>query len=257
MFTSGPRRIRMENIEAQIQELKASENLPDHVAIIMDGNGRWARKRNLPRLAGHRAGREPVRMCVRTCAKLGIKYLTLYTFSLENWKRPQSEVDGLMMFLEDVLKTEYLELNENGVRLSVIGRTDMLQSSTRAALSETIDKLSGNDGLMLTLAISYGGRAEIADAARKISEEIKKGALEPDDVTEERFREFLYDPGIPDPDLLIRTSGELRISNFLLWQIAYSEIYVTDVFWPDFSEAHLLDSIREYTMRDRRYGLAG
>jgi undecaprenyl diphosphate synthase len=247
----------MDTVEAQIQEIKSSENLPEHVAIIMDGNGRWAKKRNLPRLAGHRAGREPVRMCVRTCAKLGVQYLTLYTFSLENWKRPQSEVDGLMMFLEDVLTTEYLELNENGVRLSVIGRIDMLPLSTREALLETIDKLSGNDHLKLTLAISYGGRAEIADAARKIAEDVKTGTLALEDVTEERFQEFLYDPGMPDPDLLIRTSGELRISNFLLWQIAYSEIHVTDVLWPDFKEEHLLEGIREFTKRERRYGSAG
>jgi undecaprenyl diphosphate synthase len=247
----------MKDIEAQIEELKNSENLPEHVAIIMDGNGRWARNQQLPRLAGHRAGREPVRMCVRTCAKLGVKYLTLYTFSLENWSRPQGEVKGLMMFLEDVLKTEYLELNENGVHLAVIGRTEMLPESTRKALAETIDKLSGNDRLTLTLAISYGGRAEIADAARRIALETAKGSLSPEDVTEERFRDFLYGPETPDPDLLIRTSGELRVSNFLLWQIAYSEIFVTDVLWPDFKEEHLLESIREYTRRDRRYGLAG
>jgi undecaprenyl diphosphate synthase len=245
----------MKDIEAQIEELKGSKNLPEHVAIIMDGNGRWARNRQLPRLAGHRAGREPVRMCVRTCAKLGVKYLTLYTFSLENWSRPQGEVKGLMMFLEDVLKTEYLELNENGVRLAVMGRTDMLPESTRAALAETIDKLSANDRLTLTLAISYGGRAEITDAVRRIAQEVAEGALAPDDVTEERFHDFLYKPDTPDPDLLIRTSGELRVSNFMLWQIAYSEIYVTDVLWPDFSEEHLLASIREYTRRDRRYGL--
>ena len=161
------------------------------------------------------------------------------------------------MFLENVLKTEYLELNENGVRLGVIGRTDMLPESTRAVLDETIRKLSGNDGLMLTLAISYGGRAEIVDAARKIARDVEAGALAPDDVTEDRFHEFLYNPDTPDPDLLIRTSGELRISNFLLWQIAYSEIHVTDVLWPDFKEEHLLDGLREYTKRDRRYGLAG
>jgi undecaprenyl diphosphate synthase len=244
------------DIEEQIDELKASSNLPRHVAIIMDGNGRWARKRQLPRLAGHRAGREPVRMCVRTCAKLGLDYLTLYTFSLENWKRPHGEVEGLMVFLEDVLKTEYLELNENGVRLDVIGRTDMLPESTRATLDDTIDKLSGNDGLVLTLAISYGGRAEIVDAARKIADGVKSGDFEPQDVTEERFRQCLYRPGTPDPDLLIRTSGELRVSNFLLWQIAYSEIHVTDVLWPDFKEEHLLEGIREYTTRDRRYGLS-
>jgi undecaprenyl diphosphate synthase len=244
------------DVEEQIEALKASPNLPGHIAIIMDGNGRWARKRQLPRLAGHRAGREPVRMCVRTCAKLGVKYLTLYTFSLENWKRPHGEVEGLMMFLEDVLNTEYLELNENGVRLVVIGRTDMLPESTRSTLDETIRKLSPNDGLTLTLAISYGGRAEIVDAARKIAEDVRSGVLAPEDITEERFPEFLYAPGTPDPDLLIRTSGELRISNFLLWQIAYSEIHVTDVLWPDFKEEHLFEGIKEYMKRDRRYGLA-
>ena len=256
MATSGLDRPIEMDVEKQIEELKSSPNLPGHVAIIMDGNGRWARKRQLPRLAGHRAGREPVRMCVRTCAKLGLKYLTLYTFSLENWKRPQGEVEGLMVFLEDVLKTEYLELDENGVRLNTIGRTDMLPESTRAVLDETIAKLSGNDGLTLTLAISYGGRAEIADAAKKIARSAAEGTLSPDDVTEDRFHEFLYSPDTPDPDLLIRTSGELRISNFLLWQIAYSEIHITDVLWPDFKEEHLLAGIREYTKRDRRYGLA-
>lgn len=221
----------------------------------MDGNGRWAKKRKLPRLAGHRAGREPVRMCVRTCAKLGIEYLTLYTFSLENWNRSKPEVRGLMSFLEDVLRTEYLELNENGVRLGVIGRIDMLPSSTRRALDDTIEKLSGNDRLTLNLAISYGGRAEIADAAREISIAVRDGKLAAEDVSEERFREFLYAPGTPDPDLLIRTSGEMRISNFMLWQIAYTEIYVTEVLWPDFKEEHLLEGIRNFTKRDRRYGL--
>ena len=255
-MTSGLIQLSEMDVEREIEQLKSSPNLPKHVAIIMDGNGRWARKRQLPRLAGHRAGREPVRMCVRTCAKLGVKYLTLYTFSLENWKRPQGEVEGLMMFLEDVLKTEYLELNENGVRLEVVGRTEMLPESTRKVLNETIDKLSHNDGLTLTLAISYGGRAEIADAARKIAREVETGTLAPDDVTEDRFHDFLYSPATPDPDLLIRTSGEMRISNFLLWQIAYSEIHVTDVLWPDFKEEHLLGGIREYTRRDRRYGLA-
>jgi len=244
------------DIKAQIEELKSAANVPRHVAIIMDGNGRWARRRQLPRLAGHRAGREPVRMCVRTCAKLGIKFLTLYTFSLENWKRPQGEVRGLMMFLEDVLKTEYLELDENGVRLAVMGRVDLLPEPTQNALADTIEKLKHNDRLKLTLAISYGGRAEITDAAREIAKDVRAGKMTLAEVTEERFREFLYDPETPDPDLLIRTSGELRISNFLLWQIAYSEIYVTDVLWPDFKEEHLLDSIRDFTRRDRRYGLA-
>lgn len=244
----------MDEIETQIEELKSSANLPRHVAIIMDGNGRWAKKRKLPRLAGHRAGKEPVRMSVRTCSKLGVKFLTLYTFSLENWRRSKTEVKGLMMFLEDVLKTEYLELNENGVRLHVVGRIDLLPVSTRRALSDTIDKLSGNTGLVLNLAISYGGRAEIADAAKKISESVSRGELSPNDVTEERFRDYLYAPDIPDPDLLIRTSGEQRISNFMLWQIAYTELYVTDVLWPDFKEEHLLSGIREFTRRERRYG---
>jgi len=244
------------DIEAQIAELKSSGNLPKHVAIIMDGNGRWARKRHLPRLAGHRAGREPVRMSVRTCAKLGIEYLTLYTFSLENWNRPRAEVKGLMAFLEDVLKAEYLELDQNGVRLRIMGRTDMLPEGTKKTLSETMGKLEHNRGLVLTLALSYGGRAEIVDAARRIARESLEGKMDAEEITEERFRDFLYQPELPDPDLLIRTSGELRVSNFLLWQIAYSEIYVTDVLWPDFKEEHLLDGIREFTRRERRYGLA-
>ena len=246
----------MKDIEAQIEELKGDDRLPRHVAIIMDGNGRWAKKRHLPRLAGHRAGREPVKMCVRTCAKLGVEYLTLYTFSLENWNRSAAEVKGLMLFLEDVLKTEYLELNENGVHLGVIGRPELLPESTQKALYDTINKLSHNTRLKLNLAISYGGRAELIDAAKKIAERTREGTLEVDQITEESFREFLYAPDAPDPDLLIRTSGELRISNFLLWQIAYSEIYVTDVFWPDFAEKHLLESIREFMRRDRRFGLA-
>jgi len=243
------------DIDDQIEALKSSPNLPRHVAIIMDGNGRWAKKRRLPRLAGHRAGREPVRMCVRTCARIGIEYLTLYTFSLENWHRPSAEVSGLMMFLEDVLKKEYLELNENGVTLQVIGRRDMLPENTRAVLDETMQKLSGNDGLRLTLALSYGGRAEILDAARGLAAEVSRGKIGLEEITEERFREHLYDPNLPDPDLLVRTSGELRVSNFLLWQIAYSEIVVTDVLWPDFKEKHLIGAIMEYQKRERRYGM--
>jgi undecaprenyl diphosphate synthase len=243
------------DMESQLEALKSSENLPEHIAIIMDGNGRWAKKRRLPRLAGHRVGREPVRMCVRTCAKLGVGHLTLYTFSLENWSRPKSEVSGLMVFLEDVLEKETLELDENNVQLNVIGRIERLPESTRRAIDRSREKLSRNDGLVLTLALSYGGRAEIVDAVRDIAERVKEGVLAPDDITGESFREYLYDRDLPDPDLLIRTSGELRVSNFLLWQIAYSEIYVTDVLWPDFKEEHLFDGIREFMKRDRRYGL--
>jgi undecaprenyl diphosphate synthase len=243
------------DIEAQIETLKSADNLPKHIAIIMDGNGRWAKKRHLPRLAGHRAGREPVRMCVRTCAKLGIDYLTLYTFSLENWNRPRGEVSGLMVFLEDVLEKETLELDENNVQLNVIGRTELLPGSTRGAIDKAVAKLAKNDGLVLTLALSYGGRREILDAVRAVADGVSAGRVSLDDLTEESFRQFLYDPTIPDPDLLIRTSGELRVSNFLLWQIAYAEIHVTEVLWPDFKEEHLLAGVRDFLGRDRRYGL--
>jgi undecaprenyl diphosphate synthase len=241
------------DIDAEIAALKSSENLPEHIAIIMDGNGRWAKQRRLPRLAGHRAGREPVRTCVRTCARIGIKYLTLYTFSLENWQRPKAEVSGLMRFLEDVLRREFEELDENNVRLNAIGRLDMLPKRTRAALAGTIERLAHNTGLVLTLAISYGGRAEIVDAARRFGADVAAGKGAADEAA---FRRYLYDPEMPDPDLLIRTSGELRVSNFLLWQIAYAEIWVTDVLWPDFSERHLLEGIRAYQDRDRRFGLS-
>ncbi len=242
------------DIDARIEALRRSDRLPAHVAIIMDGNGRWAKRRHLPRLAGHRAGREPVRTCVRTCARLGIPYLTLYTFSLENWLRPENEVRGLMRFLEDTLESETLELDENGVRLEVIGRVDMLPPATRAALDRARERLAKNSRLCLTLALSYGGRAEIVDAARRIADDIAGGALDPDDVDEAALRERLYAPWLPDPDLLIRTSGELRVSNFLLFQIAYTEIWVTDTLWPDFDAGCLLDAIEDFTRRERRYG---
>ena len=243
------------DLDAQIESLKAAENLPRHIAVIMDGNGRWAKKRRLPRLAGHRAGTEPVRKCVRTAARIGIEYLTLYTFSLENWSRPRTEVAGLMLFLEEVLRKEILELDENGVRLNAIGRLDLLPAATRAALDRAIDKLAKNRGLVLTLALSYGGRAEIVDAARQLCDDVARGRLRAEEIDEERLRARLYDPSIPDPDLLVRTSGELRVSNFMLWQIAYAEIWVTDVLWPDFTEMDLIASIRDYQQRDRRYGL--
>jgi len=241
-------------IEEQIEKLKNSENLPRHIAIIMDGNGRWAKKRNLPRLEGHRVGRESVRTAVRTCAKLGISYLTLYTFSLENWQRSAEEVEGLMALLETVLDVEYPELNENRVRLRAIGRLDMLPDSTREALDKTIKLLEKNDGMVLTLAISYGGRAEIVDAARRIAKAVERKTVRVEDIDSDIFKSHLYDSDLPDPDLLFRTSGEMRVSNFLLWQIAYSEIYVTDVLWPDFREQELFDSITAYQKRERRFG---
>lgn len=243
------------DVDLQIESLKTAKNLPRHIAIIMDGNGRWAKRRHLPRLAGHRAGTEPVRACVRTCARIGIEYLTLYTFSLENWNRPRAEVKGLMLFLEEVLRREELELDENNVRLAAIGRVEMLPEKTRRTLDATIERLSRNTGLRLTLALSYSGRAELADAARRLAERAQAGTLDPADIDEAHVAESLYDPTLPDPDLLIRTSGELRVSNFLLWQIAYSEIWVTDVLWPDFGAAHLIEGIEAYRSRDRRYGL--
>jgi undecaprenyl diphosphate synthase len=243
------------DLDAQIESLKAADNLPRHIAVIMDGNGRWAKQRHLPRLAGHRAGTEPVRKCVRTSARIGIEYLTLYTFSLENWSRPKAEVAGLMHFLEETLRKEVLELDENGVRLNAIGRLDLLPPATRKALDRSIEKLAKNRGLVLTLALSYGGRAELIDAARRLCARVAAGELRAEDVDEARLRDCLYDPSLPDPDLLVRTSGELRVSNFLLWQIAYAEIWVTDVLWPDFSEADLIQGIRAFQERDRRFGL--
>jgi undecaprenyl diphosphate synthase len=244
-----------QDIENQIRDLKQSGNLPIHIAVIMDGNGRWAKKRRLPRLAGHRAGRESVRTVVRTCAKIGIKYLTLYAFSLENWQRPKREVSGLMSFFRQVLKEEYRELNDNGVQLRAVGRLDMLPGNTRRALQDTMAKLAHNTKLILTLALSYGGRAELLDAVRSLAREVGEGKLDVESVDEEVFRRYLYDPSVPDPDLLIRTSGEMRVSNFLLWQIAYTEIYVTDVLWPDFRERDLIESIKAYQKRERRFGL--
>jgi len=241
-------------IEKKIQRLKNHPKLPRHVAIIMDGNGRWARKRHLPRIAGHRAGRESVRTVVRTCAKLGIEALSLYTFSLENWKRPKREVGALMKFLKEVLYSEYLELKQNNIRLVASGRLGLLPDDTRKALEDTMEKLSDNRGMVLNLCLSYSGRAEILDAMRKILEKAGSDEITPEDIDEGKFREFLYVPELPDPDLLIRTSGEFRISNFLLWQIAYTEIVVTDVLWPDFREEHLLAAIEEYMGRERRFG---
>jgi undecaprenyl diphosphate synthase len=242
------------SVDRAIAELKAHPALPRHVAVIMDGNGRWARKRHLPRLAGHRAGTESVRATIRASVKLGLTALSLYTFSLENWRRPRLEVDGLMRFLREVLHSEYLELKENNIRLRAIGRLEMLPRDTRETLDETIAKLSRNTGMVLNLCLSYGGRAEIVDAARAIAGAVRDGNFAVSDIDEEMFRRFLYDPELPDPDLLIRTSGELRISNFFLWQLAYTEIVVIDTLWPDFREEHLISAIREYLARERRFG---
>jgi len=228
--------------------------LPRHVAIIMDGNGRWAQARHLPRLAGHRAGVRPVRETVRACSELGVEVLTLYAFSVENWNRPKAEVAGLMRALKDTLKREQDELNENGVRLQTIGRVHDLPPSVQKQIDVTCSALRHNRGLLLNLALSYGGRPEIVEAARSIAEDARAGRLDPAALTEEMFAARLYTNGLPEPDLLIRTSGEMRVSNFLLWQIAYAEIWVTPIAWPDFGREALYEGILDYLGRERRFG---
>ena len=230
------------------------KNIPRHVAIIMDGNGRWARQRGLPRIAGHRAGAKSVREIVRVASKLGIEYLTLYAFSSENWSRPKVEVAALMRLLEFYLQKELAELDKDNVRLAAIGRLHELPAGARQQLDKAIAALRDNEGLTLVLALSYGGRAEIVDAVRGIAREIKTGQIDVADVDEKRISDHLYTAGIPDPDLLIRTSGELRLSNFLLWQISYAEIYVTETQWPDFRKAEFLKAMEDYSKRQRRFG---
>ncbi|MCL5669878.1 MAG: isoprenyl transferase, partial [Acidobacteria bacterium] len=211
--------------------------LPRHIAIIMDGNGRWAKKRRLPRIAGHRAGIRAVRQVVEASARLGVGCLTLYAFSVENWKRPHTEVNLLMSLLREYLKREIPELNKHNIRFGAIGRISSLPPSVQKDLRTTIEKTRKNSGLRLTLALNYGGRAELIDAVRDLVTRLEKsGALDVDAITEDELNRHLYTHGLPDPDLLIRTSGEMRLSNFLLWQVAYSEIWVTDTLWPDFKE---------------------
>ena len=227
---------------------------PRHVAIIMDGNGRWAQQRKLPRIEGHRAGAESVRAIVRACGELDIEYLTLYAFSIENWNRPKAEVAALMHLLEFYLKQEIPELNKNNVRLTAIGRIHELPQSGQKQLQKSIEALNKNTGLTLVLALSYGGRAEIVDAVREITREVKAGRLDVADIDEKVIGNHLYTRSIPDPDLLIRTSGEMRVSNFLLWQISYAEIHVTETLWPDFRKPQLLEALEDYGKRHRRFG---
>jgi undecaprenyl diphosphate synthase len=226
------------------------DGLPAHIAIIMDGNGRWAAQRRLPRVEGHRAGIDSVRDVVETSARLGIDVLTLYAFSIENWKRPRAEVNTLMTLLKLYLRRELATLHENNVRFRVVGRSEELAEDVQHELEIGIRQTATNTGMLFNIALNYGGRAEIVDAARRA---IIAGVL-PDQLDERRFSEFLYTAGQPDPDLLIRTSGEMRVSNFLLWQIAYSEIWVTETLWPDFRRRDLLEAIVAYQKRDRRYG---
>jgi undecaprenyl diphosphate synthase len=228
--------------------------LPAHVAIIMDGNGRWAKQRHLPRVEGHRNGVESVRAVVRTAGEIGVKYLTLYAFSVENWNRPRDEVDTLMRYLARFLKGEIGELNRNNVRLEAIGQIYRLPEYVQQQLEKTKLALSKNNGLTLILALSYGGRTEIIEAVRKIATEVKEGKLDPAEINEKLITNHLYTRHWPDPDLLIRTSGEMRLSNFLLWQISYAELVVTNTLWPDFRRAQLIEAVEEYARRHRRFG---
>jgi len=227
--------------------------LPRHVAIIMDGNGRWAEGRHLPRVEGHRAGIDAVRDAVETSARLGIGVLTLYAFSVENWKRPDTEISALMGLLKHYLRLELKTLLKNNIRFHVIGQRDRLSSDIREELEAAETRTQGNTGMVFNIALSYGGRAEIVDAARRA---IREG-IHPDTLDETTFASFLYTAGQPDPDLMIRTSGEMRVSNFLLWQIAYAEIWVTDALWPDFRARDLLEALADYQKRDRSYGAIG
>lgn len=232
----------------------AVASLPQHVAIIMDGNGRWAKARHLPRVEGHRIGAESVRAIVRACGELGIKYLTLYAFSVENWNRPKDEVDTLMKFLARYLKNEAAELHRSNVRLEAIGQIWRLPEAVQEQLDKTRQMLSKNTGLTLVVALSYGGRTEIVEAVRSIAEQVKRGTLEPAEINERVVSEHLYTRHWPDPDLLIRTSGEMRVSNFLLWQISYAEFVVTPTLWPDFRKPQLCEALEEYARRHRRFG---
>jgi undecaprenyl diphosphate synthase len=228
--------------------------MPAHVAIIMDGNGRWAQKRLLSRITGHERGAEAVRMVVRTCREVGIPFLTLYAFSTENWKRPRTEVEALMRLLRRFLEAELPEMLQNHIRLQVIGRTESLPENVQQFLARAVRETQANSALQLNLALSYGGRDEITRAVRALSAEVQAGRLRLEDITEEALTERLDTRGIPDPDLLIRTGGDMRISNFLLWQLAYTEIFVTSTLWPDFDREQFLEILNEFQGRERRFG---
>ncbi|MEM1082729.1 MAG: isoprenyl transferase [Verrucomicrobiota bacterium] len=231
-----------------------SSAIPRHVAVIMDGNGRWAKERGLPRREGHRAGAESVRECVEACKQLGIEYLTLYAFSSENWNRPPAEVSALMTLLERFLDQKADEMMKQDVRLKAIGHIERLPDKTRNKLNAAIERTADNQSLTLVLALSYGSREEITEAARSLVKDAAEGRLVPGDVDAELFSSRLYTADIPDPDLMIRTSGEMRVSNFLLWQISYAELVIFKKFWPDFSQADLFDAVEEYQRRHRRFG---
>jgi undecaprenyl diphosphate synthase len=232
-------------------------NLPRHIAIIMDGNGRWAQQHTIGRIRGHRKGAQSVRTVVRTCREIGIKYLTLYAFSVENWERPVKEVQALMVLLEEYLAKELNELKKQGIRLTTIGETDRLNPSVKEKLQMAKEATMNNDKMVLNIALSYGGRDEIISAVKKLVKDNQENRINIDDINKETFSNYLHTCGMPDPDLLIRTSGEHRISNFLLWQMAYTELYFTKVLWPDFAKDDLFKAIESYQKRERRFGLTG
>lgn len=237
------------------QEILVNGNIPRHVAIIMDGNGRWAQMRGRPRVFGHRRGMESVRAVVEASRELGVQVLTLYAFSEENWKRPEAEIKALMMILRNYIRRERRQLRDNGIRVGCIGHWERIESSSRKAIQEAIEYTSGQSRMLLNLAISYGSRTEILEAARKLCRDAAEGRVAPDKIDEEMFSGSLYTSGLPDPDLLIRTSGEMRISNFLLWQIAYTELFISQTLWPDFRKEHYYEAVAAFQKRDRRFGM--
>ena len=241
--------------DEELIELMDKDHMPGHIAIIMDGNGRWARMRGLPRIAGHREGIKSVREIVTFCREVGIEVLTIYAFSAENWKRPELEVKALMMFLEEYLQRELKTLMDNNIRFMTIGQTDKLPGSVKKWIEKVEKKTEHNTSMILNIALSYGGRTEIVDAILRIMNDITNGAIKPENIDSKLFSNYLYTKGLPDPDLMIRTSGETRISNFLLWQIAYSELYFTKTLWPDFRRRDLLLAILDYQHRERRFGM--
>ena len=253
MTTSSDPKHDAEDVRIQ-SKLREHGNLPRHIAIIMDGDRRWAKENKMPVTEGHRYGRETAREIIRACSQLGVEALTLYTFSTENWTRPKKEVSTLMRWLRESLRDETPELNDNNVRLNAIGRISGLPRAVQLALRAALSTTSSNTGMLLNIAVNYGGRSELVDAIRKLAKQAQDGALQPDDIDEETVNQALYTAGLPDPDLLIRCSGEMRLSNFLPWQTVYTEIWLTDIFWPDFRRHHLYEAIRAYQHRHRRFG---
>jgi undecaprenyl diphosphate synthase len=239
------------------KEQLIKEKLPQHIAIIMDGNGRWAKRRTLARIRGHQKGMEAVKEVVKSCRELGIQALTLYAFSQENWKRPKTEIKGLMRLLKSFIRSELAALKKNNIRVKSIGHLERLPEDVQAIVKDAIEETKDNRGMVLNVALSYGGRDEILQAVARIVQKARANNFSPAELNEEMFSRELYTAGLPDPDLLIRTSGEMRISNFLLWQLAYTEIYVTEVLWPDFKKQDLYEALIDYQKRQRRFGLTG